>query len=266
MTRFPSPHSCVQAEHLNTPLQAAELPLGSIFTNPVIVPAPVCHHFDLGRRGQSHRQWPCPRQQPSWLRCVCQAHRDYSSPPSAGSPAGQLKCSQICSFSGWQPCTAELCSLFCMYGFTLVLLDSVVACNGLFKLLFLFDTPFWYCLVSPTKLVGYDFVFSQINNLSARWVFPGTGCAYTHLSSVSIVSGGGLVPHHPLPHPCCMGRKPSLGAGREPGAHCNTCLPCCLLCCHEIMQSTKQVVAGPIKERGEVWARVVTKYILRPSC
>lgn len=32
------------------------------------------------------------------------------------------------------------------------------------------------------------------------------------------------------------------------------------------MQSTEQVVAGPIKERWEVWGGVVTKYILRPSC
>lgn len=162
MTRFPSSRSFVQAEHLNTPLQAAELPLGSIFANPVIVPAPVCHHFDLDRRGWSHRQWPCPSQQPSWLRCVCQASRDYTSPCSAGFPAGLLKYSQICSFLGWQPCTVGLCSLFCMYGFTLVLLKTLRQCCCLqWPFLFLFDIPSWYCWVSLTNLVGHDFIFSS---------------------------------------------------------------------------------------------------------
>lgn len=232
MTRFPSPRSFVQAEHLNTPLQAAELPLGSVFANPVIVPAPVCHHFDLGGRGRSHRQWPCPSQQPSWLRCVCQASRDYTSPCPAGFLAGLLKYSQICSFLGWQPCTVELCSLFCM--FTLVLLKTLGQCCCLqwpFKIFI------WYSLLillSVTYKLGWSwfYIFFQINNLSALWVFPGSGCVYTHLSSVNIVSGGGLVAHHPLPHPSCMGRKPSLGAGREPEAHCNICLPWCLLCSH----------------------------------
>lgn len=34
--------------------------------------------------------------------------------------------SQICSFLGWQPGTVGLCSLFCVYGFTLVLLVSLL--------------------------------------------------------------------------------------------------------------------------------------------
>lgn len=119
-----------------------------------------------------------------------------------------------------------LCSLFCMALLWSSWKLSVVAGNDLLKLLFLFDTPS-PSLLSVTYKLGWlwFYVFFQINKLSALWVFPGSGCVYTHLSSVNIVSGGGLVPHHPLPHPSCMGRKPSLGAGSEPGAHCNTCLP-----------------------------------------
>lgn len=216
MTRFPSPRSCVQAEHLNTPLQAAELPLGSIFANPVIVPALVCHHFDLGRRGRSHWQWPCPSQQPSWLRCVCQVSRDYSSPCSAGFPAGLLKYSQICSFLGWQPCTVGLCSLFCMYVFTLVLLKTLRQCCCLqwpFKIIIFI----WYSLLillSVTYELGWSwfYIFFQINNLSALWVFPGSGCVYTHLSSVNIVSGGGLGSTPSLATPQLHGKKAQFGS------------------------------------------------------
>lgn len=118
--------------------------------------------------------------------------------------------------------------LFVLCGFTLVLLKTQRCCLRWPFLITIFIWHSFLILLSVTYKLGglWFYVFFQMNELSALWVFPCSGCVCTHLSSVNIVSGGGgLIPHHPLPHPGCMGRKPSLGAGREPGAHCNTCLP-----------------------------------------
>lgn len=71
----------------------------------------------------------------------------------------------------------------------------------------------WYSLLillSVTYKLGWlwFYVFFQINNLSALWGFPGSGCVYTHLGSVNIVSGGGLVPHHPCHTPVAWEESP----------------------------------------------------------